>query len=203
MSQFPNGLRRRRWRRERGAAGTRRPGRGGAGGTRRGGDTVPLPPHLRAAPRQGPAHGGRSEWGCTPLPSPAPLAPLSPRRGEAAAPGGHPFPRHGRLYRGGSERACARGDARPPPRFAFCLAFPGGWGSPSPGKKSPSVKRPEAAGSGSPSWDSSRGALRRAGRRDGSSLTPGNGEDPEERPDLHRVPHPALLNKTRCSKTHK
>lgn len=78
MSQFPNGLRRRRWRRERGAAGTRRPGRGGAGG-----DTAPLPPHLRAAPRQGPAHGGRSERGCTPLPSPAPLAPLSPRRGEA------------------------------------------------------------------------------------------------------------------------
>lgn len=150
--------------------------------------------------------GGDQSGAALPYRAQRPLHRSAPAEGKRyGSPGraSFPFPRHGRLCRGGSECACARGDARPPPRFAFCLAFRGGWGSPSPGKKSPSVKRPEAAGSGSPSWDSSRGALRRAGRGDGSSLTPGNGEDPEERPDLHRVPHPALLNKTRCSKTHK
>lgn len=60
----------------------------------------------------------------------------------------------------------------------------------------------EQQGQGPRPGPQTRGA-ERPGLGDGSSSTPGSSEAPKERPGFLRVPHPALLNKTRCSKTHK
>lgn len=187
MSQFPNGLRRRRWRRDRGAAGTRRPGHR-PGRTRREGAAAGSSPARLGSTRHGPVRArmaggsGGAEGRRQPRASVLP----SPRDGRAATAAGRVL----------------RGDARPSPTLAFCLASPRGWGSPGPRRNRPVRGAPKQQGQSPRPGPQAPGA-ERPGLGDGSSSAPGRSEAPKERPDFHRVPHPALLNKTRCSKTHK
>lgn len=183
MSQFPNGLRRRRWRRDRSATGTRRPGCR-AGRTRREGAAAgSAPARLGSArSRQGPPGGvGQSAEGRR---SPGRVSfPPSPRGGCASTAAV-------RVLRGGCTPVSG---ACPLPVFAQTM-----------GESQTQEKPPRAEQQG----QDSRPGPQTPGAEwpalgDGSSSALGSSEAPKERPCFHRVPHPALLNKTRRSKTHK
>lgn len=177
-----------------------------AAGPRRDGDTAPGMPDGKDPPgrdscrqRSGPTRPGPGPARLGTVPAGSAWQGRSERRGQAQPRASvlPSFPPRWLCRNGSGTRAPA--GACPSPGLAFCLWFcPEDGGIPDLGETAPCG----AAGTGSPSWASEAGA-EWPGLGDGSSSTPGSSEAPKERPDFHRVPHPALLNKTRRSKTHK